>query len=78
MPKAPKPQDNLEENPNSLDENEEFYDFEAKKIAKETELVTMLVFDEIGALVGVDEKVYGPFMPQDFVTLPLINDKIFS
>jgi len=36
-----------------------------------------LVFDEIGAIVGVDEKVYGPFMPQDLVTLPLINAKIF-
>lgn len=77
MPKAPKPQDNLEDNPNSLDENEEFYDFEAKKIAKETELVTMLVFDEIGPIVGVDEKIYGPFRPQDLVTLPLINAKIF-
>ncbi|WP_405310245.1 hypothetical protein [Methanobrevibacter sp.] len=78
IPKATKPQNNdIEENPNALDENEEFYDFEAKKIAKETELVTMLVFDEIGAIVGVDEKVYGPFMPQDLVTLPLINAKIF-
>ena len=77
-PKVPKPQnDNIEENPNVLDDNEEFYDFEAKKIAKETELVTMLVFDEIGQIIGVDEKVYGPFRPQDLVTLPLINAKVF-
>ncbi|WP_406532603.1 hypothetical protein [Methanobrevibacter sp.] len=68
---------NLEENPNAFDANEEFYDLESKRIAKETELVTMLVFDEIGAIVGVDEKVYGPFRPQDLVTLPLINAKIF-
>lgn len=68
---------NIEENPNAFDENEEFYDFESKKIAKDTELVTMLVFDEIGPIVGVDEKVYGPFRPQDLVTLPLINAKIF-
>lgn len=40
-------------------------------------LVTMLVFDEVGAIVGVDEKVYGPFRPQDIVTLPLINAKVF-
>lgn len=78
IPKETKPQNrDIEENPNALDENEEFYDFEAKKIAKETELVTMLVFEETGAIVGVDEKIYGPFMPQDLVTLPLINAKIF-
>ena len=80
VPKAPvsKPKvDNIEENPNAFDENEEFYDLESRKIAKDTELVTMLVFDEIGAIVGVDERVYGPFRPQDLVTLPLINAKIF-
>ena len=78
IPKATKPQNNdIEENPNALDENEEFYDLESKKIARDTELVTMLVFDEIGAIVGVDERVYGPFRPQDLVTLPLINAKIF-
>lgn len=67
----------IEENPNAFDETEEFYDFESKKIAKDTELVTMLVFDEVGSIVGVDEKIYGPFMPQDLVTLPLINAKVF-
>ena len=77
-PKSVKPQNaNIEVYPNAMDENEEFYDLESKKIAKETELVTMLVFDEVGAIVGVDEKTYGPFMPQDLVTLPLINAKIF-
>ena len=72
-----KPVENIEDNPNAFDNQEEFYDFESKKVAKETELVTMLVFDEVGAIVGVDEKVYGPFRPQDIVTLPLINAKIF-
>ncbi len=71
-----KPHD-IEENPNVLDEQDEFYDLESKKIAKDTQLVTMLVFDEVGPIVGVDEKVYGPFRPQDLVTLPLINAKIF-
>ena len=46
-------------------------------MAKDTELVTMLVFDEVGPIVGVDEKVYGPFRPQDLVTLPLVNAKVF-
>lgn len=67
------PINDIEENPNQ----EEFYDFESKKIARDTELVTMLVFDDVGPIVGVDEKVYGPFRPQDIVTLPLINAKIF-
>ncbi|WP_458454993.1 DNA replication complex subunit Gins51 [Methanobrevibacter sp.] len=72
-----KPAVAVEDNPNAIDADNEFYDFESKKVAKETELVTMLVFDEVGAIVGVDEKVYGPFRPQDIVTLPLINAKIF-
>lgn len=73
---APKPkieQTNPEENPNY----EEFYDLESKKLARDTELVTMLVFDEINSIVGVDEKIYGPFRPQDIVTLPLVNAKVF-
>lgn len=68
---------NVEDNPNAFDSQDEFYDFESKKVARDTELVTMLVFDEVGPIVGVDEKVYGPFRPQDIVTLPLINAKIF-
>jgi len=73
----PEPVENIEDNPNVFDNQDEFYDFESEKLAKDTELVTMLVFDDVGAIVGVDEKVYGPFRPQDIVTLPLINAKIF-
>ena len=72
-----KPVENIEDNPNAFDAEDEFYDFESKKVAKETELVTMLVFDDVGAIVGVDEKTYGPFRPQDIVTLPMVNAKIF-
>ena len=72
-----KPAANIEDNPNAFDAQDEFYDFESRKVARDTELVTMLVFDEVGAIVGVDEKVYGPFRPQDIVTLPLINARIF-
>ena len=71
----PKKEVHIEENPNA--NVDEFFDFESKKIEKETELVTMLVFNDVNAIVGVDEKVYGPFRPQDIVTLPLINAKIF-
>lgn len=73
----PKVDENIEENPNAYNADEEFYDFESEKLAKDTELVTMLVFDDIDSIVGVDEKIYGPFRPQDIVTLPLINAKIF-
>ncbi len=59
------------------DDNDQFVDFESKKLAKESELVTMLVFDDVDSIVGVDEKVYGPFRPQDLVVLPKINAKIF-
>ena len=76
--KISKPKEtNLEDNPNALNDSNEFYDLESKKIAKDTELVTMLVFDDIAPIVGVDEKIYGPFRPQDLVTLPLVNAKIF-
>ena len=73
----PRPVENIEDNPNAVDVNDEFIDLESQKIARDTELVTMLVFDVVGAIVGVDEKVYGPFRPQDIVTLPLVNAKIF-
>ena len=76
-PKKSEPVGDIEDNPNAVDAQDEFYDFESKKVAKDTELVTMLVFDDVGAIVGVDEKVYGPFRPQDIVTLPMINAKIF-
>ena len=76
-PKSTKPKADIEDNPNAIDEVDEFYDLESQKIAKDTELVTMLVFDDVAPIVGVDEKVYGPFRSQDLVTLPMINAKIF-
>ncbi|WP_407409920.1 hypothetical protein [Methanobrevibacter sp.] len=76
-PKVTPPNANIEDNPNAMDEVDEFYDLESQKIAKDSELVTMLVFDDVGPIVGVDEKVYGPFRSQDLVTLPMINAKIF-
>ncbi len=76
-PKVTTPKADIEDNPNAIDEIDEFYDLESQKIAKDTELVTMLVFDDVGPIVGVDEKVYGPFRSQDLVKLPMINAKIF-
>ena len=58
-------------------DNDEFVDLESIKLAKDSELVTMLVFDDVDSIVGVDERVYGPFRPQDLVVLPKINAKIF-
>jgi DNA replication factor GINS len=41
------------------------------------DLKTMVIFDELPSIVGVDEKVYGPFYPQDVVKMPEINAQIF-
>ena len=71
------PKEDIEDNPNAVNQTDEFYDLESQKLAKDMELVTMLVFDDVGPIVGVDEKVYGPFRPQDLVTLPMVNAKIF-
>ena len=76
-PEVPAPKPSIEDNPNASDEVEEFYDFESQKLAKDMELVTMLVFDDVDSIVGVDEQLHGPFRPQDLVTLPMINAKIF-
>ena len=67
----------IEDNPNAFDESEQYIDLDSQRISKDTNLVTMLVFDEVGPIVGVDEKVYGPFRPQDLVIMPNINAKIF-
>ena len=40
------------------------------------ENIPILVFKEIGPIMGVDEKVYGPFNPQDIVVMPRINAEI--
>jgi len=59
------------------DENQ-FIDLESQSRIKDSEIVTMLIFDNIDSIVGIDEKIYGPFRPQDVVTLPRINANIFA
>ncbi|MDI6841803.1 MAG: DNA replication complex GINS family protein [Methanothermobacter wolfeii] len=42
------------------------------------DIETVLIFDEIPSrIMGVDEKVYGPFRSQDIVTLPSLNAEVF-
>ncbi|BAW32004.1 MAG TPA: hypothetical protein PLO64_01045 [Methanothermobacter sp.] len=49
-----------------------------KSEKREDDIKTILVYDEVpSAIVGVDEKVYGPFKPQDIVRLPTITARIF-
>ena len=60
-----------------INQEEEFVDLESIKTAKESALVTLLVFDNIDSIIGVDEKIYGPFYPQDIVIMPKINANIF-
>jgi DNA replication factor GINS len=45
---------------------------------REEDIETVLIFEEVPArIMGVDEKVYGPFRPQDIVTLPSLNANVF-
>ena len=60
-----------------IDDNSQFVDLDSHKRIRDAEIVTLLVFDNIDSIMGIDEKVYGPFRPQDIVTLPRINANIF-
>lgn len=60
-----------------IDPDDQFIDLDVPKRTRESEIVTILVLDEVGSIVGIDEKVYGPFRSQDIVTLPKINANIF-
>ena len=51
-------------------------DIQIKSIDKNS-IDTILVFNELPAIIGVDGKIYGPFRPQDIITIPSINAKIF-
>jgi len=37
---------------------------------------TLMVLEELPSIVGVDKKIYGPFYPQDVITIPEPNAKI--
>ena len=74
-PEAPKGE--IFEGIEILDENNQFVDLDDIKPRRESEIVTILVLDDVDSIMGVDEKVYGPFRQQDIVTLPKINANIF-
>ena len=44
---------------------------------KDFDNITIIMNGDVGPIVGVDEKVYGPFNSQDVVILPKINAQIF-
>ncbi|MDR2545472.1 MAG: hypothetical protein LBD03_08060 [Methanobrevibacter sp.] len=37
---------------------------------------TVLFFDSMPSIVGIDSKIYGPFYPQDVATIPMLNAEI--
>lgn len=37
---------------------------------------TLMVLEELPSIMGVDQKVYGPFSPQDVITIPQPNARI--
>ena len=59
------------------DDRDQFIDLDSEKRIRDAEIVTLLIFDNIDPIMGIDEKVYGPFRPQDVVMLPRINANIF-
>ena len=60
-----------------LDNDTQFIDLDEPKRSRESDIVTILVLDDIDSIMGLDEKVYGPFRSQDIVMLPKINANIF-
>ena len=73
---VPKKQDKFDDI-EILDNDAQFIDLDVPKRTKESEIVTILVLDDVDSIMGIDEKVYGPFRSQDIVTLPKINANIF-
>lgn len=41
-----------------------------------TNVLTLMILDELPSIVGVDKNVYGPVYPQDLITIPEPNAKI--
>ncbi len=82
-PKAPKVKKEVSDKPGEFDDieilesDDQFIDLDIPKRTRESEIVTILVLDDVDSIMGIDEKVYGPFRPQDIVTLPKINANIF-
>lgn len=82
----PKPESNVESKPasqinrSSID-NQESKPYQSKpitSIAKKEELenTTVVIYKDIGHIIGIDEKVYGPFLAKDVVILPNITAQI--
>ena len=40
---------------------------------EKVEKITVKIIEEINSIIGVDEKIYGPFAPEDVVILPKLN-----
>ncbi len=45
--------------------------------ANKFDFKTLIIFEELPSILGVDQKVYGPFYPQDVIILPEPNAQIF-
>ena len=65
--------------PDFINPDNQFVNLEENKPVKSKDdfsNVTIIVFKDINPIMGVDEKIYGPFHPQDVVVLPKINADI--
>jgi len=59
------------------EETQEEYNNYSKNINQNSINDTLLIFKDVEPIIGVDEKVYGPFFSQDIVVMPRDNAKIF-
>ena len=65
--------------PDYINPDDQFVNLDENKPVKNKDdftNVTILIFKNINPIIGVDEKIYGPFHPQDIVVLPKINADI--
>ena len=65
-----------EEFPDIPIDDEFQYESKNKKSLNTNE--TILIFDEIDSIIGVDEKIYGPFRAQDIIVIPNENAEILT
>lgn len=44
--------------------------------SKKNKIKTLMIFEELPSIMGVDREIYGPLLPQDIVTMPEANAQI--
>ncbi|ADL59266.1 DNA replication complex GINS family protein [Methanothermobacter marburgensis] len=76
--KKPRAEPEVIQKPKKKDSQPSENEIRANALDDRGGIETVLIFEEVPArIMGVDEKIYGPFRPQDIVTLPSLNADVF-